>query len=330
MKKSEQVSAMDAYDLSTNRSEHAKPPDGWRTRRTMSLWTWCCLVLGIMAGSLGVSTRQAQAQIPPGKTVLFAGDLNGDSYPDTVTGFNQGGASTLLPDAIYWGRNYAQPMPPGFITVTPFVYPPFANLAGSAAFLHLNPAQDNLPEIVLFLWGRPTPSSEPDTGRSLVIFGQSVLSSQHLINIALLADSVQTTPFYAQDLYINQQLTEPAVRDLSDIESYLLPDMVGNTSPPKLVITQVGGTSDAAMNVRIYPNPSLYTATVEATLPAGHYTARIIGVSGQVHQQQALELSESGKFWQTLDLSELASGYYMLQIERAGESMGAYPFIIRR
>lgn len=317
-----------------------------RHRRTLRLWTVCGLIAGAIAigtGATGTGVQQAQAQIAPGTPVIFAGDLNGDSYADTVIGRNYGAAMTLLPEAVVWGWDWSQQPPPGFIPVTPFVYPAYPEFAGSAAFLHVNPEQDDLTDMILFVWGTTDSSSaEADTGRTVVIFGQSVLSEQHSIDLNLLPDSVQTSPYYAQDLYINQHLTEPSVRDLSGVDSYLLPDidMGGHTEPPKPVmpkpvITQVGSTTVGGATLRIYPNPSLHAATLEAELPAGSYTLRIVGVSGRVLQQQSLELARTGSIRHTLDLSDLASGYYMVQIERSGtersgENVGAYPFIIRR
>lgn len=292
------------------------------------------LMLCLVSGSLfQLSALPLAAQHTPTseRRALFVGHLNGDAFADTVKGSTFGGGSTYLPELIFWGRDTAQSGGGGTVAVTQLLYPVYPEFSGSVTFLDLNP-NDTLTDMLFFLWGTvDTAATEPDTGRAVVIFGQPALSTISTISIDQIG-ALQTSPFVAQDVAVGIDLVEPAVRDLSDVESYRLEPLdvtVVDTSgspPPKPIITLV---SDS-MEVRIYPNPSLYTATIEADLPAGSYTARVIGVNGQVYNEQDLVLETKGTLWRTLDVGPLASGYYIVQILRDGSVAGAYPFIIRR
>lgn len=274
-----------------------------------------------------------QAQLPTsGTALLYIGRINNDCVPDTVYGHSYGNALTYLPKAIVWGKpDAAHPCPtPGVQAVgtTSFIYPSYPRFGGSCSFAQLNTG-DEQTDMLFYLWGyKDSTASEPDTGRVLVIFGQDSLSRVPSVVFSTIPSGFQSAPFFAQDIRLGIDLVEPQVRDLSDIESYLLLSMTaGDTSshPPHLV-TDVPDS----MDVRIYPNPSLYTATLEASLPAGSYTARVVGINGQVYNAQDLALQSEGRLWRNLDVSQLASGYYVVQLVRNGQVVGVYPFLIRR
>lgn len=260
-------------------------------------------------------------------TVIYVGHLNQDQYADTVTGKIYGGAFTRLPDMIIWGKDHINPQPPVGPPTTHFIYPSYPHFAGSVSFLELNP-NDTLTDMLFFLWGRTDTSGvQPDTGRAVAIFGQSALSTMPVIDFRQIQSGFQSVPFFAQDVQLGIHLTEPAVRDLSDIDSYLLLPMdvkIQGTPPP--IVTHV----DDSVEVRIYPNPSVYTATIEAALPAGNYTARVVGMSGQVYEEQSINLDGGGALWHNVDVSRLVSGHYVIQLMREGQPVGSYPFIIRR
>ncbi len=258
--------------------------------------------------------------------VLFIGHLNQDQYQDTVIGRSFGGSFTKLPEKIVWGKDHINPQPPAGPPMTNFVYPSYPKMAGSVSFLKLNPG-DTLTDMMFFLWGyNDSTASEPDTGRAVVIFGQTALSTTGVIQLSQIQPVFQATPFFAQDVQLGTHLTEPEVRDLSDVESYLLGTFPVNVQAPPPIITQV----EDSIEVRIYPNPSVYTATVEATLPAGSYTAKVVGVSGQVFEEQRISLGSKGMLWHSIDVSRLVSGYYVVELMREGSPVGVYPFIIKR
>jgi hypothetical protein len=299
-----------------------------RCRHRSSIRTGLFLLLLVLFIS------SAPAQVPTsGTALLYIGRINNDCVPDTVYGNTYGHAMTWLPKVIVWGRpDIAHPCP-GPATVEPvhstdFIYPSYPRFSGSCSFAQLNTG-DEQTDLLFYLWGyNDSTSSEPDTGRVLVIFGQDSLSRVPNVVFSSITSGFQSVPFFAQDIRLGIDLVEPQVRDLSSVESYLLFSMTaGDTSshPPHLV-TDVRDS----MDVRIYPNPSLYTATLEASLPAGSYTARVVGINGQVYSAQDLALQSEGRLWRNLDVSQLASGYYVVQLVRNGQVVGVYPFLIRR
>lgn len=256
-------------------------------------------------------------------SVLFTGDLNRDSYADTVLGGVYGGAFTRLPERVIWGKDPVHPQPNG-LSVTMFKYPAYPGLAGSVSFLQLNPG-DTVTDMLFFLWWKNnTATTEPDTGRGLAVFGQTALSTVPVIDFNQILPGFQTHPFFAQEVQSDIHLTEPKVRDLSDVESYLLAPFNIPGAPP--IVTHV----EDSIEVRIYPNPSLYTTTIEAALPAGSYTAKLIGVSGEVFEEQTVHLESNGTLWRSIDVSRLVSGYYVVQLLREGTPVGSYPFLIKR
>jgi hypothetical protein len=279
-----------------------------------------------------------RAQAPASEVqLLFTGYLNNDCYEDAVYGRMCSNGQTWLPEKILWG----QPVSPDSLcadsaaapslTETQFVYPDWDRFAGTVSFTRIN-SNDDRTDMLFILWGcTDSTVAEPDKWRSLVIFGQGALSTREEINIATIPAGLQAQPIVTVELDHGYGLSNPAVRDLSDVESYMLDPVniaVGDSSvtPPQLLVTQV---QDSA-SVRIYPNPSLYAATIEAALPAGVYTAKVVGVNGQVYEEQQLSLESAGTLWRSIDVSKLANGYYIVQLVRNTGVVGVYPFIIRR
>lgn len=282
-----------------------------------------------------VSVLCLRAQTPEPR-LLFTGHLNNDCYEDRVYGRVMGAAQTWLPEIILWGRpdSLASGCPDSSlapaITATQFVYPAWHHFAGTVSFTQVN-HNDTRTDMLLFLWGSTdSAATEPDTGRALVVFGQQALAELEVIDLNLVAAGFQSEPFFAMDVQEGAGLSEPAIRDLSDVESYRLDPLniaVGEQpEPPHPLVTSVRDS----VEVRIYPNPSLYAATIEAVLPAGAYTARVVGVNGQVYDEQRFVLEQDGTLWRGIDVSRLTSGYYVVQLVRETGVVGVYPFIIRR
>lgn len=274
------------------------------------------------------------AQVPSSETaLLYIGNINNDCVPDTVYGNTYGSALTWLPKLIVWGRPDTAHPCPGPAGVEPvystnFIYPSYPRFSGSCSFVQINTG-DEQTDLLFYLWGyKDSTATEPDTGRVVVIFGQDSLARQPAVVFSSIPAGFQSDPFFTQDIRLNIDLVDPDIRDLSEIESYLLLSLTpGDTSvhPPHL-LTDVHDS----MDVRIYPNPSLYTATLEASLPIGTYTAKVVGINGQVYNEQSLSLQTEGRLWRNIDVGQLASGYYVVQLVRNGQVVGVYPFIIRR
>jgi hypothetical protein len=292
----------------------------------------CCRAVLLLLFALFASALTAQ--VPTSEaTLLYIGNINNDCVPDTVYGNTYGHAMTWLPKVIVWGRPDTAHPCPGPATAEPvystdFIYPSYPRFSGSCSFLQINTG-DEQTDLLFYLWGyNDSTATEPDTGRVVVIFGQDSLARQPVVVFNSITAGFQSEPFFTQDIRLNIDLVDPEVRDLSEIESYLLLSLTpGDTSehPPHL-LTNVRDS----MDVRIYPNPSLYTATLEASLPAGSYTARLVGINGQIYNEQTLSLQSEGRLWRNIDVSPLASGYYVVQLVRNGQVVGVYPFLIRK
>lgn len=307
-----------------------------RRRRSCHRATGIAPLLFVPLLFLMYTVLRAQSPVADSR-LLFTGYLNNDCYEDQVYGHVCSNGQTWLPDRIEWG----QPVSPDSLCAdstaapslaeTRFVYPNWDRFAGTVSFTRIN-SNDSRTDMLFFLWGcTDSTVTEPDTARSLVIFGQEALSSQEEIDLAQIPAGFQSQPLFTVELERGYGLTDPAVRDLSDVESYLLDPVniaVGDTSitPPQPLVTHVQDSVD----VRIYPNPSLYAATIQAALPAGVYTAKVIGVSGQIYDEQTLSLESDGTLWRNIDVSKLANGYYIVQLVRNSGVVGVYPFIIRR
>lgn len=307
-------------------------------------WYWRVqpLLLGITIAVLLLCATALSAQ----NYILFIGHLNPDCYADTVRGTMHGNELTYLPDVIVWGQpdSSATPCPADSSTKskgknngtpkhaqTKIIYPEYYNMGGSVSFMRFNP-NDTLTDIVLFLWGKTKAEvTESDTGRAIVIFGQKDLDKHAVLVIHQMARGFQSKPFFAQDLQVGEDLHSPKERDLTGIKSYRLrrpATVVGDTAsePPQPIIT---GVADS-IALRVYPNPSLYTATIEAEVAAGVYTAQVVGVDGRVQREQEVRLEQRGLLWHNVDVATLPNGYYAVQLRRDGRVVGTYPFIIMR
>ena len=263
--------------------------------------------------------------------------LNSDCYTDTLLCTKRSGdAQMYLPEVIFWGvADSTSPCPvdttlPTPVAFTHFIYAPHQT-DGSVSLMRLNP-HDTIADIVLHLWWKKdSTSTEPDTSRSIVIFGQDRISTMATIFVDQISSTSQTVPFVAQALRRGIELTEEQVRDLSGIKSHVIRaiDVVvkDSTQPPPHPV--VASVEDNAI-MRVYPNPTVFTATIEAELSAGTYTAKVVNITGRVLSEQAVVMAEAGPLWREVDVSDLPNGYYVVQLVRQGRIVGAYPFTILR
>ena len=83
--------------------------------------------------------------------------------------------------------------------------------------------------------------------------------------------------------------------------------------------------------VRIYPNPTIQTAQVEASIvPEGEYKVVVVAVNGRVALNQEVSVGASGELLRTLDLHSLPSGYYVVRLYSQQKMLGAYPIVITK
>lgn len=276
---------------------------------------------------------------PP--TVLFVGHLNTDCYPDTVCGYANG-PRTYLPDVIVWGQAVAErpqpcdkdgthgghPKEARLLPKTSFVYPGWRELRGSVAFEQYN-SNDSITDVILYLWGK-SPHTGKDTSRALVVYGQLALDTLPVLMIGEIATQLQSTPFFAMDMRIGREFVAPDVRDISGRISYELPRVnfpLQEDKPPH-PLTQAPVLKQQA-TVSVYPNPAeLWTRLESSPLEQGDYTITVMAVNGRVYHTQSVTVAVEGQIERELNLNNLPSGYYVVQLHREGELISSYPIVI--
>lgn len=143
-------------------------------------------------------------------------------------------------------------------------------------------------------------------------------------------------PFFAMELHVGAELTEPAVRDASGRTSYLLmPVMIQLPGPPpKTELAEV-----TPWQVQIAPNPAHTSTEMTGRLvPAGDYLVEVVSVAGSLELREDVSVAESGDLFKVINLDGLASGYYIIVLyTRPGSTSGAegplfgkFPIIITR
>lgn len=293
------------------------------------------LLLLFIAGALCASAQSAP--------ILFTGHLNWDCYQDTVYG-KRVGQRAWLPEKIVWGKtdiHHSQPCdgdttygghPAGAprFSVTDFVYPAWQE-GGSVSFEQYN-TNDSLVDMLFYLWGTASTSSTvQDTGRALVLYGQLALDTVKTIYIGTIDSAMQSTPFFASDLDIDEELVNPAVRDMGGIRSYELLRQnfpVHSSGPPHLPVSP-GELLDEKARVTVYPNPAELWAHLQSEpLEAGEYTITVMAVNGREYHRQTVRLLATQQVERELDLNGLPSGYYVVRLHRDGRVISSYPIVI--
>ena len=225
-------------------------------------------------------------------------------------------------------------------------YPDWTVYDGSVSFLRLNP--DSLADMVIHLHGsiRRQDGEMVDTLRSICLFGQSAFDSVSVIHLDEI-ERFQARPFFAMELSVGTELTEPATRDLSGAISYLLepvdllirdrdsvmpspeaplPELPSSESPIAGVDAKQGITA------RVYPNPADNTITIEAAgLAAGTYELQIVAADGTIALARMVTLDAMGRLARTLDVARLPNGYHFVRMENsAGKIVGSWGIVIAR
>lgn len=266
------------------------------------------------------------------EVILGITRINPGCYPDTVWG-RRGNQFSWLPTRITWGGFDSLHIPPCFPgpssrpkrRETKFEFPPWTHLSVSLSLQRLN-TSDTLDDMVFFLAGGVTDTTDPhDSVRSVVVWGQSGLDSLALINIGTLP-AFQAAPFFAMDLRVGTNFTEPASRDLSHITSYILlpvsqPVPQSRTERP----------AEVAWDVKLYPNPAVTSTQIEGRpVPPGDYRVEVIAVNGALALEQEISVAATGQLLGTLDLGSLPSGYYVVRLYNRSTPtvpVGTYPII---
>jgi hypothetical protein len=138
-------------------------------------------------------------------------------------------------------------------------------------------------------------------------------------------------------LGFQQHLIDPKSRDLSDkvgwellrLDREVEPDEEDTTQVPPGQISTVAG--EAGQRSRLYPNPAIYTTTLEiAPLSPGLYSIEIVAVDGRRLGINEIRVEEAGELFEILNLSSLSSGHYIVRVTTASSSIGEYPIVVVR
>lgn len=275
---------------------------------------------------------QKQEAYPP-EAILYVGHLNFDCHVDTVAGWMDDELH-YLPHVIRWGSGAEDSCASQTPKVrrerkTEITYPAWKRITGSVSFERMN-LEDTLPDIVLYLWGTVESNGRlRDSVRRIVIYAQNALDAVKELNINAMG-RFQSDPYFAIELEKETDLTRPAARDLSGVTSYKVMkrslDVRQRQQPEPSPIT--GITTPV---VHVYPNPAATSAQVEAEqISPGIYSVEVIAVNGMVVLRQEVTVADSQSLYSALDVSRLASGYYLLRLDRKGERALTYPIIITR
>ena len=299
----------------------------------------CCLTVA-NASAMPDSTKMVAHH--PDEIVLAITNLSFDCYQDTLVGWADDELH-YLPHSIHWGvapessdpACASQTPKHKRLRVTDIHYPNWKRITGSFALERMN-GDDTLADIVLYLWGHVESNVQRrDSVRRIVIFSQNGLDAVRELNIATMNIDArrrfQAEPYFAIELEKETDLTHPAARSLSGMISYEVKkswlDMRPRQQPERS--PTAGATTPIA--VHVYPNPAATSAQVEAEeVPPGDYNVALVAVNGTVVLRQDVTVEGSRSLFSALDVSRLASGYYLLRLYRDDHQIETYPIIITR
>ncbi len=299
------------------------------------------------SGSTARGTRPyAPVAVRQEMQILYTGSLNFDCFPDTIFG-TRGPDGLYLPRVIIWGRpttaapaggrrdaNAACLGPIADSVKVPFTliqYPSWGNLRGCVSIQSFNP--DTLADMLFMLRGAVGEGrNQHDSLLSLLVFGQHGLDTHRVLNLANIGP-FQSYPFIAMQVRKGVQLLNRRSRSLSRAASYEI-------APVGLIVDEPDTTphhaAARAASVRVYPNPASAEANVEAlNVDPGSYSVEVSAANGMIVLRQQADMHSGGNLLRTLDVTELASGYYVVRIVKTGEGNAGmppetYPIIITR
>lgn len=294
-------------------------------------------IVALISMSVITSARLLPPEPPPepGILILHIGHLNPDCYSDTVIGSTEDQIH-YLPLSIRWGQYDAiannacdhteKSKARRKADSTLFTYPAWKGMGGSAAFERIN--ADSLDDIVLYMWGRiGTGAEERDTMASFIIFGQKKLGSVLTVGTASIDES-KKDKFHSKRVRRGQELTHPAVRDISGKTSFILErlDMDVEDSTRGEILA----SGDVAW-VEVYPNPAESSTTlVVDRLDPGDYTVSVTSMDGAEQLHHSVSIGQSTRLLQSLDLHALPSGRYLVQVRQHAKIVATYPIVVVR
>ncbi len=314
------------------------------------------LALPLLFGAVSLSAQEESSTYDPfnNPAVMHIGYLNPDCVQDTVYGLLHRNLQ-WIPEYICWGNafdsagvslcqegGYDSTITAAEVRDTTRIEAPVWGRYSCALSVDRYNVNDTLDDLIFWIKGIDTvlgSRSERlphDTACALVVFGQSGLETRERIELNAIK-TFQNGPFYAMHLGVNTELINPKRRDNTRKTSWELKRVnrsveraeqedTTETPPP-----QTASVEAWEYEGRVWPNPTIYTTNVEIMpLPAGTYSVEVIAVNGARVWTSELEIAEEGKVFETVDLSGLPSGHYVLRVSTREKSFGVYPIIVVR
>ncbi|MCB0713803.1 MAG: T9SS type A sorting domain-containing protein [Ignavibacteriae bacterium] len=327
---------------------------------------WILLVL-MLLGSTMLSAQESSSYDPfNDPAIMHIGHLNPDCVPDTLYGLLHRNLQ-WMPAYICWGKSYDSvgtslcdegrydsTVRFADVVDTTWIEAPNWGRYSCAVSIDKYNVNDTLNDLIFWIKGIDTVTGQQgariphDTARALVVFGQSKLETKGKIELDKIRN-FQTGPFNAMALGVNTELVNPKKRDNTRKTSWELKrvnravgeeeDTTGSTiALLDAAVDGVQGSGEGilatgetgeAFAARVWPNPTIYTTHLEvAPLPAGTYTVEVLGVNGAAVWHAEIWLEQEGEVFETVDVSHLPSGHYILRIYTPVRSFGTYPVIV--
>lgn len=319
----------------------------------------CIALLFFCAAQFARAQNAARPDDPFAQAaVMHTGFINPDCVPDTVYGFLDNDLR-WTPRFICWGYLFDREGEPICETTgrdssareaasrrrashdtTHILLPDWIRISCAFSVQRYN-ANDSLDDLIFWLHGADSVGRElVDTARSLVLFGQRGLEKVNRVDLASIG-AFRSEPFYAMELTRGRELINPKKRDMTRrtsrelvrVDRQVLEEEgeerdTGSVPAPQITSAVAG---EASYSARIYPNPAVYSTTVEVSpLPAGTYRVEVVAVNGEDVWRGEAVLEREGQVLSTLDLGDLAGGYYVVRVHTDQKIIGTYPIIVVR
>ena len=264
------------------------------------------------------------------RAILSVDHFNDDLKQDTLIGASET-SRRFVPRAIVWADDPTSGIPDSLkVDYTKIIYPThWQNLRASYNLKDIN--NDNYLDMILFFWGKVGDeiSGYEDTTRAVVLFGQRGLDTMNTIVLADIG-SFQITPFVAMDMRFDHELKDPEIMDLSGITNYLINDISLSTTDtsctPPPIATDIN-TINPELNV--YPNPAVYYTNLQMNnLSSGLYTMQLIDLNGECRISNDINISSGKELIERLDLKDIPTGYYILQLTKGSKIIGRFQIIV--
>jgi hypothetical protein len=258
--------------------------------------------------------------------------FNDDKIKDTLI-ITAGNNMRYLPKFIVWGRDASMqydssytPIPDSLkVPYTEFIYPNWANFRCRVSIANFS--TDTLMDIVFYMWGKVpnADSTLKDTATALILLGRRGMDTISVLRLGEFGKN-DTVNSCFQELRMGMELTDSKIRDISYRPSWILNKIQNNEGRQNIKkpdeIQQVS-------SMRVYPNPAVYYTNLEITnIDKGDYRVQLISLEGSVVQEQRMSVNSANELITKLDLTDIATGYYLIKITTDTRLIGTYKLLV--